>query len=99
MRHSGNALLTSNPFGHIHGGRQRRQREHRRYEQAEHKPRGAQEPVAHRNLKGVDSGGREARSGSGHGEVLTVVFLAGVRGERLGLELWMVRAWGEGFRG
>jgi len=55
--------------------------------------------VAQRDFKELDSGGRGARRRAGRGEVPTTVVSAGVGGERLRLELWMVRAWGEGFRG
>ena len=46
-----------------------------RHKQLEHNPRGAQAPVAHRDFKGVDSGGREARRRAGRGEALAAAFL------------------------
>ena len=46
-----------------------------RYKQVEHKPRGAQAPVAHRDFKKMDNGTEDARRRAGHGEVLAAVFL------------------------
>jgi len=46
-----------------------------RYKQVEHKPKGAQAPVAHRDFKKMDSGSEDGRKRTGYGEVLAVAFL------------------------
>ena len=46
-----------------------------RYKQVEHKRRGAQAPVAHRDFKKMDSGSKDAQRRAGYGGVPVAAFL------------------------